>query len=175
MRSPYDIYAKHVLRLRKLEPLGAEVDARERGTMIHQVFERFVADGMSFESDAALGEMMSRANAAFAGLDAIAARREIWLNRFALAAEYFLEFERQRDGAIAARAAEQKGEWVFPDLEGFVLSGKADRIDTRRDGRLEILDFKTGSVPVPKDMAAFDAPQLLLEAAMAQAGAFEAV
>jgi ATP-dependent helicase/nuclease subunit B len=175
MRSPYDIYAKHVLRLRKLEPLGAEVDARERGTMIHQVFERFVADGMSFENDAALGEMMSRANAAFAGLDAIAARREIWLNRFALAAEYFLEFERQRDGTIAARAAEQKGEWVFPDLEGFVLSGKADRIDTRRDGRLEILDFKTGGVPVPKDMAAFDAPQLLLEAAMAQAGAFEAV
>ena len=36
--------------------------------------------------------------------------------------------------------------------------------------RFDILDFKTGGVPVPKDMAAFDAPQLLLEAAMAQAG-----
>ena len=172
MRSPYDIYAKHVLRLRKLEPLGAEVDARERGTMIHKVFEQFVADGLSFESDQALGEMMSRARDAFAGLDAIAERREIWLNRFGLAAEEFLDFERQRDHAIVARTAEQKGEWLFPALEGFVLSGKADRIDTRRDGQLEILDFKTGGVPAPKDMAAFDAPQLLLEAAMAQAGAF---
>ena len=27
MRSPYDIYAKHVLRLRPLDPLGAEPSA----------------------------------------------------------------------------------------------------------------------------------------------------
>ena len=172
MRSPYDIYARHVLGLRRLEPLGTEPSARERGTMIHGVFESFVKAGLDFESPEALGEMMGMAQQAFAGLDAIKERRDIWLKRFERAGRLFLDYERRRDSEIAERHAELKGEWVFPALDGFVLVGKADRIDVRRDGTLEIIDFKTGGVPQPKDMTAFDAPQLLLEAAMARAGMF---
>ncbi len=175
MRSPYDIYAKHVLGLRKLEPLGSEPSARERGTMIHQVFEQFVARGLSFSASDAAARMLEMARDAFKGLDAIGERRDIWLKRFVRAAEQFLDWEHARHGTIASRAAESKGEWVFPALENFVLSGKADRIDQRTDGLLEILDFKTGGVPTPGDMKDFDAPQLLLEAAMARAGAFPGI
>jgi ATP-dependent helicase/nuclease subunit B len=45
MRSPYDIYAKHVLRLARSSRSGPSPSARERGTMIHGVFARFVAEG----------------------------------------------------------------------------------------------------------------------------------
>lgn len=172
MRSPYDIYAKHVLGLRRLEPLGTEPSARERGTMIHGVFEEFVSRRLDIESPEALHEMMGMAREAFAGLDAIKERRDIWLRRFERAARQFLDYERRRDGEIVERHAERKGEWVFPALDNFTLVGKADRLDVKRDGTLEIIDFKTGGVPPPKDMAAFDAPQLLLEAAMARAGVF---
>lgn len=175
MRSPYDIYAKHVLRLPRLETLGVEPSARERGTMIHGVFEEFVKAGYDFESPKALEAMMTMAQGAFAGLDAIKERRDIWLKRFERAARQFLEYERGRDYEVVERLAERKGEWVFPALHNFVLVGKADRLDVRRDGTLEIIDFKTGGVPQPKDMTAFDAPQLLLEAAMAKAGAFPGV
>src|SRR5690606_1755850 len=58
MRSPYDIYARHVLRLRRQEPLGTEPSARERGTMIHQVFERAVTARLDLESREALASMM---------------------------------------------------------------------------------------------------------------------
>ena len=58
---------------------------------------------------------------------------------------------------------------------GFTLTGRADRVDEMADGTLEIMDFKTGSVPQPATMKAFEAPQLLLEAAMARAGAMEGV
>ncbi len=172
MRSPYDIYAKHVLRLRRLEPLGTEPSARERGTMIHGVFEKFVEQQLDIESPQALHEMMGMARDAFAGLDAIKERRDIWLKRFERAARQFLDYERRRDDEIVERHAEKKGEWRFPALDNFVLVGKADRLDVKRDGTLEIIDFKTGGVPAAKDMTAFDAPQLLLEAAMAQAGIF---
>lgn len=172
MRSPYDIYAKHVLALRRMEPLGTEPSARERGTMIHGVFEKFVETGHNFESADALPAMMGMAREAFAGLDAIKERRDIWLKRFERAARQFLDYERRRDGQIVERVAEVKGEWALPGLGGFVLVGKADRLDLKRDGTLEIIDFKTGGVPAPKDMTAFDAPQLLLEAAIAKAGAF---
>ncbi|HEY9010502.1 MAG TPA: PD-(D/E)XK nuclease family protein, partial [Devosia sp.] len=172
MRSPYDIYAKHVLRLQWLEPLGTEPSARERGTMIHSVFEKAVELGLDFESPDALAKMMGMARQAFAGLDAIKERRDIWLKRFERAARQFLEFERRRDHDIVERNAEKRGEWPFPALDNFLLVGKADRLDVRRDGTLEIIDFKTGGVPAPKDMTAFEAPQLLLEAAMAKAGVF---
>ncbi len=172
MRSPYDIYAKHVLALRRMEPLGTEPSARERGTMIHGVFEQFIAAGLDIEADEALPAMMEMARGAFAGLDAISERRDIWLKRFERAARQFLDYERGRDHDIAERHAETKGTWVFPALDNFELVGKADRLDVKRDGTLEIIDFKTGGVPAPGDMRAFDAPQLLLEAAIAKAGAF---
>jgi ATP-dependent helicase/nuclease subunit B len=54
----------------------------------------------------------------------------------------------------------------------FRLTGRADRIERRRDGSLAILDYKTGTPPTQKEVDAGLAPQLLLEAAMAQAGAF---
>ena len=125
-----------------------------------------------FEAPEALDAMMGMAQQAFAGLDAIKERRDIWLKRFNRAALQFLDYERRRDPDIIERVAERKGELVFPALDNFVLVGKADRLDVRRDGTLEIIDFKTGGVPQPKDMTAFDAPQLLLEAAMAKLGAF---
>ena len=174
MRSPYDIYAKHVLGLRRLEPLGTEPSARERGTMIHGVFEQAVADRLDLHSREAFDKMMGMAEQAFAGLDAIKERRDIWLKRFERAAVQFLAYERGRDDEVAERHAEKKGEWRFPGID-FTLVGKADRLDIKRDGTLEIIDFKTGGVPAPKDMTAFDAPQLLLEAAMARAGIFEGI
>jgi ATP-dependent helicase/nuclease subunit B len=172
MRSPYDIYAKRVLGLRRMEPLGTEPSARERGTMIHNVFEKFVKADLDIEDPHALNELVAMAGDEFKGLDAIKERRDIWLKRFERAARQFLDYERRRDAEIDDRKAELKGRWVFPALDNFTLVGKADRIDVKRDGRLEIIDFKTGGVPQPKDMTAFEAPQLLLEAAMARAGVF---
>ena len=52
----------------------------------------------------------------------------------------------------------------------FRLTGRADRIERRRDGGLAILDYKTGTPPSQKEVDAGLAPQLLLEAAMAAAG-----
>lgn len=172
-RSPYDIYAKHVLHLRKLPALGDQPDARERGSMIHEVFDRFVNGGHDFAAPDARDQLMRMAEAAFAGLDAIGERRDIWLKRFERAAEEFLAYERGRAAIVLRRHAEISGAWDLPI--GFTLTGKADRIDTLVDGTLQIIDFKTGSIPTPKAMKAFEAPQLLLEAAMAQAGAFAGV
>src|SRR5690606_15799189 len=98
MRSPYDIYARHVLRLRRMEPLGKEPDARERGTMIHSVFENAIKAGIDLEAREALRQMMALAEEKFAGLDAITERRDIWLKRFERAAIQFLAYERERDG-----------------------------------------------------------------------------
>ena len=107
------------------------------------------------------------------GLEGIAERRDIWIRRFETAARQFLDFERERDAQVRQRHAEIEGLWSLP--MGFALKGRADRVDEMVDGSLQILDFKTGSVPAPGAMKAFEAPQLLLEAQMAKAGAMEGI
>src|SRR5262249_54820957 len=48
----------------------------------------------------------------------------------------------------------------------------ADRIERGHDGRLTIIDYKTGAVPNGRQVAFGFAPQLPLEAAIAAAGGF---
>ncbi|MDB5615162.1 MAG: addB [Devosia sp.] len=175
MRSPYDIYAKHVLKLRPLDPLGDAPDARERGTIIHDIFAAFVESGHSVMAPDAADVLDTIARKKFAGLEAIAERRDIWLRRFATAARQFLDYERARDVLVKQRHAEIDGEWRLALSEGFKLSGRADRVDELHDGTLEIIDFKTGSPPSKGPMQAFEVPQLLLEAQMAHAGTLKGV
>ncbi|KQN78108.1 double-strand break repair protein AddB [Devosia sp. Leaf64] len=171
MRSPYDLYAKHVLRLRQLDPLGNVPDARERGTIIHDALARFVEEGHDPNSPEAFDTLMTIAADAFSGLEAIGERRDIWLKRFATAAMQFLDFERSRDARVKQRHAEIKGDMPLSLAEPFRITGQADRVDEMLDGTVEILDFKTGSPPTPAMMKAFEAPQLLMEAVMSGAGA----
>jgi len=169
MRSPYDLYARHVLKLYPLDALGEDPDARERGTIIHAIFARFVEEKCSATDAGAFDRLMAIANEEFAGLEAIGERRDIWLRRFATAARQFLAFEQGRDHLVAKRHAEVSGKWVLPQ-GGFVVHGRADRVDELKGGTLEILDFKTGSPPGKAAMTGFEAPQLPVEALIARAG-----
>lgn len=172
MRSPYDLYAKHVLRLKPLDALGEDPDARERGTIVHAIFARFV-DACDPAAPDAFARLMEIAAEEFSGLETIGERRDIWLKRFATAAEQFLDFERGRDARVFKRNAEVDGRWELRLAEPFAITGTADRVDLLNDGTLEILDFKTGSPPSKGAMTGFEAPQLPVEALMADNGGFK--
>ena len=172
LRSPYDLYARHVLALRRIDPLGADPDHAERGTLIHDILGDFLAAGHDPADGNAFETIMAIARERYGRLDAIPARRDIWLARFGAIARAFLDFERDRP-QIAARMAEISGKIELPLCDPpFVLSGRADRIDRTTSGGLEIIDFKTGQVPKPPEMKQFFAPQLPLEAHMARTGGF---
>ena len=57
----------------------------------------------------------------------------------------------------------------------FKLSARADRIDILADGTARIVDFKTGAIPSKPKIEEGFSPQLTLEAAMLERGAFEHV
>ncbi len=102
--------------------------------------------------------------------------RAFWLPRFRRIAAWFLDFERRRRGVARTLATELKGTIAIDAPAGpFVLKGTADRIDRFADGRLSIVDYKTGRVPSVKEVETFLAPQLPLEAAMARRGAFPGI
>lgn len=174
IRSPYDLYAKYILGLKSIDPLGEELGNRERGNLIHEVFATFVEKQHDVNDEMAPKILEDIARQVFSVLDDQPDQRDIWLKRLQHASQGFLEFERSRDADIKTRFAETRLSWSTPaDAIELKIHGKADRIDVRHDGRLEILDFKTGSIPSTTDMKDFMAPQLLMEAAIAKSCGFE--
>ncbi len=172
-RDPYALYAREILRLRPLDPIDADPGGAEKGTIIHEILELFLKDypdRLPADPEAKLleigTEVFERA-AVRPGL------RAFWWPRFLRIAEWFATAETAWREETLKSLAEQTGRLVLSAPGGpFELTAKADRIDALRDGSFAILDYKTGRMPTDPEVEMGYAPQLPLEAAMFNAGAF---
>lgn len=172
-RDPYAIYARHILRLRPLDPLDAAVGPLEKGTIVHKALEIFVANFPGELPEDAAGQLIAIGDTLFREEKIPTAVLSIWKPRFAHAAQWFVSQERNRRGAILRSHLEIEGLLVVPGPAGdFTLRGRADRIDILRSGGAAILDYKTGSVPTDKQVKSLLSPQLPLEGAIAASGGF---
>lgn len=176
IRDPYAIYARHVLKLRPLDPLDAEPGPLERGTVIHRALEGFVRSCPGHLPADAEARLIALGRAHFAALGLPPSLLAFWLPRFVRLASWFVAFEHEQRKAARPLALEVSGRMNIPaPLGPFTLKAKADRIDRTADGRLLILDYKTGKAPSRREIEVGFAPQLPLEALLAAAGGFEAV
>ncbi len=176
LRDPYAIYARHVLRLKSLDPLEQSADAADYGSIVHDGLNRFFGrNGLNWPAGTReeLAADMEQALADAKMRPALAAWWRPRLHRIAL---WVADAERDRRAAGRPRLlrSEVNGAWTFPAPAGdFTLRGRADRIECRADGTMAILDYKTGTPPSTKQVEEGRSPQLPLEAAMVMAGAFE--
>ncbi|MEY4967049.1 MAG: hypothetical protein RL274_2632 [Pseudomonadota bacterium] len=167
LRDPYAIYAKHVLRLRALEPLDEDVGPMERGNILHGAVEEFVRRYPDRLPDDAVEQLVAIADQLFAQAGIPKAALAVWRPRFENAAQGFIEVERKRRTTIAIPHVEKTGRLSFGAPGGeFTLTGRADRIDVLTGGGAAIVDYKSGAVPSKKQVEQLLAPQLPLEAAM---------
>lgn len=172
VRDPYATYARFILKLFQLERPDERVDARIRGTAIHKALEAFAhewekkggADGPARFSKLYLDELLA------AGMAESALAREAVLGRNA--GVWVTEWEAGRRAGNPRVLLEQHAEWGIPiDGTAFTLTADADRVEVR-DGKVSVIDFKTGSAPSAKQVKTGFSSQLPLTAAMAKAGAF---
>lgn len=176
MRDPYGVYAKYVLKLRALKPIDQDPAAADYGQLVHTALERFTTHYPGPLAPNALNTLLGIGDQVF---DATASRpgvRAFWLPRFHAVAQWFLTQESERRAHITQSFCEIRGELILKDgFEPFRLTAIADRIDQMTDGSVTIIDYKTGSPPSKREVAAGFAPQLPLEAAIAQAGGFNSI
>ncbi|WP_306028182.1 double-strand break repair protein AddB [Stappia sp. MMSF_3263] len=177
IRDPYAIYARKVLVLDPVEPVGGDPGAAEKGTLIHDCLAEFLADWNRPLDDTALARLIEIGRARFASLDAFPAVRAVWWLRFERIAEAFIRHEQGVSANIAGRHLEIGGALDLDLSPGgaVTLSARADRIDVLKDGTLAVIDYKTGQAPSDKEVASLLAPQLPLEAAMIAGGAFTGI
>lgn len=175
-RDPYAIYAKHVLKLRPLDPIEMEPRPLERGNATHKALERFLGEFPSALPENALARLLAIGQEEFARAGATAAVLALWEPRFKRVARWFLDFEAARRKHTLRSAVEQTAQMALASPAGeFTLRGRADRIDLFADGTATIIDYKTGSLPSHKQVESLLSPQLPLEAAMLLKGKFPGV
>jgi ATP-dependent helicase/nuclease subunit B len=170
IRDPYAIYARHVLRLRAIDPLVQSPDAPLRGIVLHRVMEEFIRATVTDPALLTRETLMTVAARVLEEEAPWPAARMMWLARIGRIADWFIAREGERRRWSGPAAFETRGEHIFPAL-GFTLRGFADRIDRTEDGDALIYDYKTGKPPSKKEQRLFD-KQLLIEAAMVEEGGF---
>jgi ATP-dependent helicase/nuclease subunit B len=175
-RDPYAIYAEKILQLKELDPLGGSSRASEIGSAIHVALARFVekhpAGPLPPDSQEKLTDLLQNALATQLQDPAFAALQWPRLHKMVT---FYLGFEARRRNQIARIKPECPGtlDIILDDNSIFRLTARADRIELNKDSSVSLIDYKTGTVPSPNELATGFAPQLTLEAAMALRGAFD--
>jgi len=177
-RDPYGLYARRILGLRKLDPLEEALGAADRGNALHATLDEFLRDhpsGLLPPDAVAIFEALGERH--LAEILAAPAERAFWWPRFQRLARWFVATENERRGrGTRLLDSETDGSLVVgPRERPLTIEARADRVDEIEPGIWDVIDYKTGRVPSNDELEALFAPQLLLEAAMAERGGFKAL
>lgn len=175
MRDPYSVYAKEILKLKPLKDLDREKEAFDFGIMVHKILEDFNNEynGEYYPENAA--ELLM--NAGLQELNNISEEvQAFWKPQLKAMIDMVVKKEREYRKSIAKVHSEVNGEMTFKGKAGdFLITAKADRVDETKDGCINILDYKTGKGRGDKEIKEATAPQLPVEALIAQKVGYEGV
>jgi ATP-dependent helicase/nuclease subunit B len=172
-RDPYHIYARKILRLQPLEKLGAEADARLRGTLFHEAIAQW---NVAAPEERTVLHLIANAKRQLEPLKNDPAVQLFWMSRFTRIAEWLVANEAEWEDEIIQITAERRAELSFMIAdEMYQLTGYADRIDVLPGETARIIDYKTSTSAVPGAEAVIAGweSQLTLEAYLLSRGAFK--
>jgi ATP-dependent helicase/nuclease subunit B len=172
MADPYAIYARKILHIRKLDPLDEESDQRLFGEIVHAGLAAFFSVDCDFWSPAAAAELTLKLQLAMRMERPREALQAWWEARLERIAAWIVEAERDRRSKSPPVAMLLEAPAAMTLTGDFRLKARVDRIEARHDGTTFIMDYKTGNPPSNAAVASGNAPQLPLEAVMAESGAF---
>lgn len=169
-------FYQYRLKARKLETPHNGLDAMQRGDLIHRVLAAFwsetpaidwmtvQADSLKTRLDRIATDVVSVFNQEFSQpfSDVFCQLEAERLSKLALTWLWEVERIRPQDYEVTLTEKNFK-----PLIEGIQVKLVIDRVDTLRDGRLVVIDYKTGSAPDFKNWAStrITEPQLPIYAA----------
>ncbi len=163
---PFKFFSEDVLGLPEEREEMSGLTPLERGTLVHELFERFYRAWQAQGEDTITPSTLPKAVALFGRLtrdalerlpEADRALEETRLLGSIVArglAERVFELESDAGGRVVDRLLEfdLRGPFTFPQLLGLKektieVRGKADRVDVFHDGSLRVIDYKLGRLP----------------------------
>ena len=165
--DPYAFYARAMLKLSSLDAVDADPGPAWRGSAVHDVLDKWMRDDALDRA-----KLIPRVEAMLRDAGTHPLVRTLWQPRLVEAVNWIAdEIESLRGEGRRPVASEVYGKL---NLAGVELGGRVDRVDAGADG-LAIVDYKSGTPPSGKAVAAGFSMQLGLLAAIAEAGGFDGV
>ncbi len=169
-RDPYALWAEQVLDLARINGLNIPLDARYRGTAIHKALERFELEPGPNDPRRLMGLLEAELRRTGEPGSAWESRRAVWADVCA----WYSDWRAARGVAPGQVAFEVRGSRDF-DIAGvpFRLTATSDRVEQLPDGRIVIVDYKSGEPPSDKAIRAGFDQQMPLQAVIAAGGGFK--
>jgi len=160
LRNPYYIYAKRILELKPLKQIEQDASFADFGNFVHKTLEEFVKNYPNID-------LKSYGKKIFANYFPDPTSHLLWWVKFENIAEWFVKYEVELRENLQESFVEIEAQAI---INGVILTTKVDRVNLYLDGSFEIIDYKTGALPAPKDIKSGLEPQLAVEAIVLSKG-----
>ncbi len=169
LRDPYSIYAKHILKLKKIPDIEESQETRDWGIYVHKVLELYTRLENKTHKSERLKTLKEIADKLLHEEKISSVQKKQWALKFQNIAQWYIEFE-NKNNILVEKLSEQKGSIKIND---FTLTARADRIDIYPDKTVGLVDYKTGTVPHIKNIKLGYFPQLPLMGLIVQNNGFK--
>ena len=176
---PFLFHAADCLELKAPERIREVLEKSDYGARVHRILERFHDPAAGRDEPLKKGDLET-AQRILEEISRNEFRSDLednllhrgWLQRWLRLVPDYLRWQQQRTR-----------QWRVQDVElearrelapGLVITGRLDRLDRGDDGRLAVLDYKTGAVPLPAQVEEGEVIQLPFYALLAPASVAEA-
>lgn len=172
MRDPYAVFARYILRLRPLEDVDQDLTMADYGTIIHAVLQEFNNRYPSKLPSNAREELLKLGEEYFTKNEIAAEICAFWRPNFIKSVDWILEQEKNYRPQVVQVHNELAGALPIETPRGFTVTAIADRVDETVEGKVNIIDYKTGRARTEKEVRSWKAPQLPIEGLIAAKGGF---
>lgn len=171
--DPYSVFAAKILRLKQLDAPDKDLSFADYGNLIHGILEEFNTEFPQELPSDAREQLINIGLNKFQSAEISAELRAFWWPSFVKTVDWVLAQEATCRHDIKQIYNEVEGQMEFAAPAGpFIAEARADRLNFNKDGSIDIIDYKTGSIRSNKQVHAGYAPQLPIEGLIAASGGF---
>lgn len=157
VKEPYFVFAKKILGLRELNNIDYRPSFAEFGSFVHESLENYIAK----YSDLQIDDFLREAKIIYQNYFLREEDELLWWSKFPIILHNFIKDNESFMGCNNMLEVP-----VEMELSGHKIIGKIDRITFDQDNGVQIIDYKTGTIPAKKDVLSGVEAQLSIAALM---------
>jgi ATP-dependent helicase/nuclease subunit B len=176
IRNPYNFYAKKILHLKMINDLSTDLKLAHFGQLFHNIVDEYNKKycNRSYSEMQEIIEYLIDTNMEF--LEYPGYIKNTWKVKLSATLKEFITLDQQARDQGATIYSEIKGEVnLLVGEKTITITAIADRIELYPDGKIKIIDYKTGSIPTMKEINTGLSPQMIIESLIISDGKFRGI